>query len=86
MYKVILAAEARNFFENAGAALQKRLDRCFDYLKADPYRHNNIAPLKGNWKGYYRYRLGDYRVIYRVDEDDRIVIVAIISHRGGAYE
>ena len=33
----------------------------------------------------YRLRVGDYRVIYRIDEGKRIVIVVLIAHRREAY-
>jgi mRNA interferase RelE/StbE len=42
--------------------------------------------LTGKLKGYYRFRIGDYRVIYRVDDDGRLVIVALITHRSKAYD
>ena len=86
MYRVVVSDEARRFFEEAPVALQRRLDRCFAQIRIDPRRHPNIKPLKGRFAGYYRYRLGDYRVIYRIDDRDRVVIVAIIAHRREVYE
>lgn len=37
MYSVSLSDDAKTFFENASANLQKRLDRCFEQLKVNPY-------------------------------------------------
>jgi len=85
MYRVFLTEVARRFFQQADLPLQRRLDRCFERLEVEPRRHPNIKRLKGRLAGYYRYRVGNYRVIYRVDEQDRIVIVAIIAHRREAY-
>ena len=42
-------------------------------------------PLKGVFKGLYRYRQGDYRVIYALDRADRKVIILHIKHRKDAY-
>jgi mRNA interferase RelE/StbE len=86
MYSVSLSDQAKTFFEEATAALQKRLDRCFDQLKQTPYRHSHIKPLKGKLAGYYRYRVGDYRVIYRVEAMTRQVLINVIVQRGKAYE
>ncbi|HEX9736555.1 MAG TPA: type II toxin-antitoxin system RelE/ParE family toxin [Thermoanaerobaculia bacterium] len=86
MYRVVLAEPARRFYENAEASLQRKLDRCFDVLAQTPRRHPNVKPLTGKLKGYYRFRIGDYRVIYRVDDDGRLVIVALITHRSKAYD
>lgn len=87
MYAVIINSEAQRFFEEASASLQQRLDRCFDQLKINPSYHPNIKALKGNFAGYYRYRLGDYRVIYYIsDEPEFMVTVVLIAHRSQVYE
>jgi len=85
MFRVLLAESARRVYETVDATLQRKLDRCFAILKDDPRRHPNIKALKNRLKGYYRYRIGDYRVIYRIEDDDRLVIVAMIRHRSEAY-
>lgn len=38
--------------------------RCLQKLEQTPRFHPNIKALKGEYAGYYRYRIGDYRVIY----------------------
>lgn len=43
------------------------------------------APLKGEHEGYWRWRIGDYRVVARI-EDERITILVVrIAHRREAY-
>lgn len=37
-------------------------------------------PLKGNFKGLYRYRFGDYRIIYALDRKENNIIVLSINH------
>ena len=41
--------------------------------------------LRFELEGYYSARRGQYRVIYKIDENDVIVDVIKISHRGDAY-
>lgn len=53
-------------------------------LMTDPLRFGK--PLRYAWKGYRRLRVGDYRVIYKVDEDKVIVIIIEIGHRKDIYE
>ncbi len=87
MYAVVVEFKAQQFFEDASASLQQRLDRCFDQLKANPTYHPNIKALKGDFVGYYRYRVGDYRVVYYIsDEPDLVVTVTLIAHRSLVYE
>ena len=85
MYIISLSDEAAGFFEDATAKFQQRLDRCFEQLEINPYLHPNIKPLKGKLAGYYRYRIGDYRIVYQIDEKTKQVFVVAIVHRGSAY-
>jgi len=65
-YEVLLSRMAQQFYEQADPALVRRLNRCFQYLQKDPYRHPNVKRRKGPLAGYFRFRLGDWRVVYRV--------------------
>ena len=85
MYALAFAAEARRFYERGDAPLQRKLDRCFDVLKQTPRRHPNIKPLKGRLADRFRYRIGDFRVIYTIDEQTVTVFVVTIAHRKDVY-
>jgi len=85
MYEVFLTREAQDFYEQADLVLVRKLNRCFRYLQQDPYRHPNIKRLKGPIAGHFRYRVGDWRVIYQVDEQEHEVTVLLIAHRSKVY-
>jgi len=42
-------------------------------------------PLRGDLAGIHSARRGTYRVLYRINEEDREVIVGRIQHRSDAY-
>jgi mRNA interferase RelE/StbE len=42
--------------------------------------------LTGQWSGLYRVRIGDYRAIYDLKRNERIVLVLKIGHRREIYE
>lgn len=42
--------------------------------------------LKGEFSALYRLRVGDYRVIYELDHNRRLIVVAIIGHRSDVYD
>ena len=86
MFELILSPEAQAFFAAADLPLARKLGRCFRQLERDPRRHNNIKRLSGQLAGRLRYRLGDWRVIYRIDDDARQVHVLTIAHRSEVYE
>ena len=86
MYKVDLSAKAQDFYNKADRPLARKLARCFRQLEQDPRHHGNIKSLAGNLAGHYRYRVGDYRVIFRIDEGQQLVAVLKIAHRSTAYD
>jgi mRNA interferase RelE/StbE len=86
MYRVRLTKGAAKFYRSADASLAKRLARAFETLEKKPRQHPNIKALKGELAGRYRYRVGDYRVVYRIDEDAAEVIILLIKHRRDVYD
>jgi mRNA interferase RelE/StbE len=52
-------------------------------LAASPYRVGR--PLKLGLEGLHSARRGDYRVIYRIDDQRRLVAVLAIEHRSDIY-
>ena len=86
MFEVVLAPAAATFFAAADRKLASKLARCFRQLEADPRRGNNVKRLKGEWSRFLRYRVGDWRVIYRVDDDRQRVNVVVIAHRREVYD
>ncbi|MBI4827544.1 MAG: type II toxin-antitoxin system RelE/ParE family toxin [Nitrospinae bacterium] len=51
--------------------------------KANPRAQGK--PLKGELAGFWRYRVGDYRVLCRLEDDVLVVFVAAIGHRKDIY-
>jgi mRNA interferase RelE/StbE len=61
--------------------VRRILDEIGSLLGSDPRAGE---PLAGEFKGLFRLRVGDYRVIYALVGDD--VLVLRVRHRGKAYE
>jgi mRNA interferase RelE/StbE len=57
----------------------------YPQLRKNPFFGPNIKKLKGEYEGVYRYRLGNYRLFYIIENEKVIVIVTSISHRKNAY-
>ena len=79
----------------AGAARQLRklgqtaIDRILKTLKRDLARTGDPRAfgeaMIGNWTGFWRYRVGDYRLICRI-EDERVTVYVIeVGHRREIY-
>ena len=53
-------------------------------LTQDPLK--NSKPLSGTFKGKYRLRVGDYRVLFWVNDKEKTVYVIAVGHRRDIYE
>jgi len=67
--------------------IQKAVLNCLGDLEQDPItpRGNTIKPLQG-FKNVYRYRLGDYRLIYAASKTAKAIQTLAIGPRGNIYE
>ena len=41
--------------------------------------------LAGEWAGHWRYRVGDYRVIARIEDGRMVIVVIAVGHRREVY-
>lgn len=83
-YKVIWHEKVLRDLE----ALDKRdaakiVEKVNNYLVQNPVGLG--TPLKGIFKGLFRYRYGMYRVIYALDMAEEKIIVLHVKHRKEAY-
>jgi mRNA interferase RelE/StbE len=68
-------------------SLYKKIkDYVYPILKKNPFYGPNIKRLKGNYSEYLRYRIGDYRLFYKVDNEKIIIFIIDIAHRKDAYK
>ncbi|WP_220475691.1 type II toxin-antitoxin system RelE family toxin [Sphingobium terrigena] len=42
-------------------------------------------PLTGDHAGYWRWRIGDYRVVARIEDERVVIIVVRVAHRREVY-
>ncbi len=55
-----------------------------DYEK-ELTKQSKIKKLKGNWEGFYRLRLRNYRIIYEKIDEKLVVYIIRIAHRKEVY-
>jgi mRNA interferase RelE/StbE len=42
-------------------------------------------PYKGDLAGLYKFRVGDYRVIYQILHDEKVIVIHQVGHRSEIY-
>ena len=83
-YRVVLARSAERDLGGLPPSTQEQLIGAIDRLAANP-RPSGVKKLRGT-RDLWRIRVGDYRVIYRVDDEKTLVDVSHVRHRREAYQ
>ncbi len=85
IYSIQWHEDAITDLKNLDRNTQKKIiARVKDYLSKDPLSLGK--PLKGIFKGLYRYRYGSYRVIYAIDRNAVLLLILRIGNRNDVYE
>jgi len=86
MYKLKFLRKAQNDLRNIDRAHQKIIKEKLLILAKNPeVLKNNIKRLGGIKDDYYRLRVGNYRVIFKKEEKQLIIIIVRIGHRKEIY-
>lgn len=83
-YSLYIKQSAQKELDALADTLFARIDRKILALIDDP-RPAGCKKLKG-YKDHWRVRVGDWRVLYIVDETARVVTVTRVAHRREVYE
>lgn len=63
--------------------MRERIFSALEALETEP-RHARVTKLSG-YDDLYRIRVGDYRVIYSIEDQVKIVLVEKVGHRSDVY-
>jgi mRNA interferase RelE/StbE len=83
-YTLFLKSSAQKELDALSNPLFDRIDRKILILEADP-RPTGAKKLRGH-SDYWRIRIGDYRVIYVIDDTARRIDILRIAHRKEVYD
>ncbi|MBD2082817.1 type II toxin-antitoxin system RelE/ParE family toxin [Leptolyngbya sp. FACHB-17] len=82
-YQVEFSKRAAKQFKALSLEIQLRLSPKIDALADEP-RPSGMVKLTGE-KDLYRIRVGDYRVVYRIEDENLIVLIIKLGHRSDIY-
>ena len=75
-----LSSRAERAFGRMPARDRERVNRALNEMKTDPYR-GDTAPLRGEYQGAFRRRVGSWRILFTVKPDIETVIIHDIRRR-----
>ena len=82
-YAIVFARSARKELQALDPTIARRVLRRIEALAAAP-RPSGCKKLEGS-DNLWRIRIGDWRVIYAIDDGKRLVDVSAVRHRRDAY-
>jgi mRNA interferase RelE/StbE len=82
-YTVVFARSARKELENLDPQVARRILKQVEALVAEP-RPSGVVKLEGA-TDLWRIRVGQWRVVYRISDRDRLVDVIAVRHRSDVY-
>jgi mRNA interferase RelE/StbE len=83
MYEIIFRNPAKRFLKKIDKNSQKRVLEKIQKLKNNP---RIGKPLTGNLRGFWRLRQDNYRIVYRIKDQELIVYIMNIGGRGNIYK
>ncbi len=83
--KVSITKTAKKSLEKLDITIQKRILDFLSELEILDNPRIKGKSLKGNLKEYWHYRVGDYRILSKIIDNELIIMVIDIGHRKNIY-
>ena len=89
LYEVLIDERVEKDLEKVPKYVVEKFLKLLDEFETNPIRPRSgfdVKPMEGYPSNTYRLRIGKYRVLYSVYNEDKKVMITTIQHRGDAYK
>ena len=86
VWKIDFKETAKKQLKKIDKKWQKQILNYLDEVANLDSPCNRGKPLKGQKKDFWRYRIGDYRVICDIQSSNLVVLVLVVGHRKHVYD
>ena len=84
--KVIFTPKAKKVFLKLDKTIQQQIKKFILKLEAMMDPRTSGKMLVGNLIGLWRYRVGDYRVLCKIKNNELVITVIDVGHRRDVYD
>lgn len=83
---VILTPDAKKDLKKLDKSIQKKVSAYLDEVAEIKNPRSRGKALIGNLMGMWRYRVGDYRILCKIKDEELIILVLEVGHRKNIYD
>ena len=85
MYTISIKPSALKEINKLSQPIIKKIGKAIDNLSKNP-RPDGVKKLKGSDEELYRIRIGDYRIVYSIEDEIKIIDILKVGHRKDIYK
>ncbi|MDX1920852.1 MAG: type II toxin-antitoxin system RelE/ParE family toxin [Candidatus Caenarcaniphilales bacterium] len=85
-WKIEYDSHAFTQFKKLDFATQKQIDKYLRKIEKAQEPRAFGKPLSGQFSGFWRYRVGDYRLICKIEDQKLIIVILEVEHRKKVYK
>lgn len=85
-YKIAFEESAEKEFSKLDNSVKRQMQKFLDKLASRDDPRTVGGPLEENLSAYWKYRIGDYRLVAEIHDDILIVLVLVACHRREVYK
>lgn len=86
MYSLELSQRAQRFLDKLDLHIKERIESSLKRLKENPVPSDAKFICREGGDKVFRYRIGDYRALYILYDDKKMILVTKIDKRARVYE
>ena len=84
-WKLVVTREAEADLSHLGSDIRHRVLQKIKWLQ-DNFEIITPLPLGGQWRGFFKLRVGDWRVVYQILIENQELVVHYIDRRDKIYK
>ena len=85
MYALAILPQAQHDLAQLDPPLRRRIGKRIDRLAehGTDIKHEALA---GEWARFFKFRMGDYRIIYMIEHTKNLIVIYRVRHRREVYD
>jgi mRNA interferase RelE/StbE len=84
-WEVVVTKEAESDLESLDAGIRRRVLEKIEWLSQN-FDLITPLPLGATWRGFFKLRVGDWRVVYQIEIEKKTIVIHYTGHRNKIYK